>query len=92
MGVHSQYPHNVFLIYTLLKIPDVVSSELKLVQEFSPNLSDSTSEEFKNLSGKFCGLVGITLEIYLFIYLHLFIHLQFFIHIYMYFLFIYPFI
>ena len=49
---------------------DVVSSELKLVQEFSQSLSDSKSEEFKNLSEKFCGVVGITLEIYLFIYLH----------------------
>ena len=75
MGVHSQYPHNVFLIYTLLKIPDVVSSELKLDQEFSPNLSDSTSEEFKNLSETFCGAVGITLEIYLFIYMNIFIYI-----------------
>lgn len=47
----------IHLVEMCMFFSDVVSSEMALSKEYYPELSDSSSQEFKNLSTQFCNAV-----------------------------------
>lgn len=45
--------------WIFVRFSDVVTSEMALSNDYNPELSDSSSQEFKNLSTQFCDAVCI---------------------------------